>query len=186
MVDFIKKLDIDFTQFYLYDDDFIFTSDIHGISHVFNVMYDVLLIGNELDDIKNTKIAFCAAYIHDLSRRNDGFCEIHGALSVKENCKKYKDVFLNTGLTEDDLSSIKTASTQHSLIKELDTNHKHYKATSILKDADALDRIRLGGLDPKYLRFKETHGLIKKAEDLYFNNYAKKYNSFDEFLKDNI
>ena len=180
------RSNIDFNQFDLYEDDFVFHSDVHGVSHVFNVMYNVLLLGNQLNDIRNTKVAFCAAYIHDLSRRSDGFCQIHGALSVKENFEKYEDIFLNTGLTKKDLSSIKTASTQHSLVKELDKNHKHYISTAILKDADALDRVRLGCLDPNYLRFKETHDLIKKAEELYFNNWTKKYNSFDKFLKDNI
>ena len=85
-------------------------------------MYNVLLLGNELNDVKNTKIAFCAAYIHDLSRRNDGFCQIHGALSVKENFDKYEKLFLSIGLSNDDLIAIKTASTQHSLVKELDSD----------------------------------------------------------------
>jgi uncharacterized protein len=186
VIDFIEKLNINFDKFDLCEEDFAFISDIHGVSHVFNVMYNVLLLGNELNDIKNTKIAFCGAYIHDLSRRNDGFCQIHGALSVKENFKKYEELFLSTGLEKSDLSAIKTASTQHSLLTELDKNHKHYKSTALLKDADALDRIRLDCLNPDYLRYNETHNLIKKSEDLYFKNQFKRYNSFNKFLKDNI
>lgn len=37
----------------------------------------------------------------------------------------------------------------------------------LLKDADGLDRVRLGDLDPSYLRFPEARDMVGFAEDLY-------------------
>lgn len=36
----------------------------------------------------------------------------------------------------------------------------------VLKDADALDRVRLGGLDERFLRFPQSHGRIERAWEL--------------------
>lgn len=37
----------------------------------------------------------------------------------------------------------------------------------VLKDADALDRVRLGDLDPRYFRTSAANALIGVAEELY-------------------
>ena len=186
MINFLKQLNIDFTKFDLYDNDFSMISDIHGIKHVFNVMYNVLLIGEKLNDIKNTKISFCAAYIHDLSRKHDGHCQIHGYETIGDNFHRFKDKFTNIGLNSDDLESIKTASIYHSIDNELSVDHIHYIPTSILKDADALDRVRMDDLDPSYLRFELSKSLIDISKKLYIYNKDKKYNSFNDFLIDNL
>jgi hypothetical protein len=36
----------------------------------------------------------------------------------------------------------------------------------VLKDADGLDRVRLGGLDERFLRFQQSHGRIERAWEL--------------------
>ncbi len=41
---------------------------------------------------------------------------------------------------------------------------KEYGMYQILKNADALDRIRLNGLDTKYLRLEKSHELIPVAK----------------------
>jgi len=184
MSNFLLKLNIDFSKFTLTDSDFRIKSIIHGVDHVYRVMFNVLMIGSELNDIKNTKISFCAAFLHDLSRKHDGRCQKHGGYSVDDNFDKFKDLFLSTGLNVDDLEFIAESSIQHSIIKEVDKKSKFYKSISILKDADALDRVRLGSLNPKYLRYKESHGLIKRSEDLFYN--YKKYPTFEEFLYNNL
>ena len=37
----------------------------------------------------------------------------------------------------------------------------------LLKDADALDRVRLGDLDPSYLRHPEARTMVGFAQELY-------------------
>jgi len=181
---FIEKLNIDFSKFSLTENDFKIKSDIHGIGHVYRVMFNVLSLGSGLDDILNTKISFCAAYIHDLSRRHDGHCEKHGYNSVDDNFGKFKELFLSIGLNSVDLRGVSKSSIHHSIIKEIDKGNEFYIPISILKDADGLDRVRLGNLDPKYLRFKESHKLIERSERL-FSDY-KHYDSFKDFLYDNL
>jgi len=176
---FLERLNIDFGKFNLTDEDFKIDSDIHGIGHVYRVMFNTLLLGNQLDDVKNTKNSFYAAFIHDLSRRHDGHCELHGGFSVDENFDKYKHLFVDGNFDD-----IKMACIRHSLSNELPKEHKSYKSTAILKDADALDRVRLSELDIKFLRFKESHDLIKISEDLFFN--YKNYDSFEDFLYNNL
>ena len=77
-LDFIKSLGINYEDFNLSPNDFDNQSEIHGINHVFRVMFNCLMIGNEIQDKENTRRAFFAAYIHDLARKYDGRCDIHG------------------------------------------------------------------------------------------------------------
>ena len=39
--------------------------------------------------------------------------------------------------------------------------------TALLKDADGLDRVRLGDLDPRYLRHPESKGMVDFAQTLF-------------------
>ena len=39
---------------------------------------------------------------------------------------------------------------------------------AILKDADALDRCRIGDLNPAYLRYSESRSLVEIIEDIYW------------------
>lgn len=54
---------------------------------------------------------------------------------------------------------------------------------AILKDADALDRCRIGDLNVKYLRYKESRYLVRRIEYIY-QNTRQEYEdiSFCEFL----
>ena len=55
-----------------------------------------------------------------------------------------------------------------------DSAHSHYRLTALLKDADALDRVRLGNgdLKPSYLRHTQAHALIPYATALYHASTA--------------
>ena len=55
----------------------------------------------------------------------------------------------------------------HAVPKELDRGHPHWRLTSLLKDADALDRVRLGDLDPRYLRNAQANEMIAFAQMLF-------------------
>ena len=70
-------------------------------------------------------------------------------------------------MTEDDYPAIRTAVVYHSLPKELDRGHRHWRLTSLLKDADGLDRVRLGDLDSRYLRNQEAQSMVDFAQTLF-------------------
>jgi hypothetical protein len=55
----------------------------------------------------------------------------------------------------------------HCTVTELPHRHPHWRLTSLLKDADALDRVRIGDLDPRYLRNSEAHPMIEFAHTLF-------------------
>lgn len=151
----------------------------HGRLHVGRVMiYGFMLIA--ATGMSEFEVPlWAAAYLHDLSRQHDGYCEEHGGWAYQKFLASpvIKDTFVRGGLRQEHLPSVKTAVTHHCFRAELDGAHPHYRLTSLLKDADALDRIRLGDLDPSYLRNSETLQLIRFAETLYYNSDDEYENS---------
>lgn len=153
------------------DEDFEFFSDIHGVSHVKRVMNLVIELGKLLPQHqRQVELAYHAAYIHDMARDNDGLCYVHGHRSKLSVLPRYIDLFKSRGITDEEIEEIGYAVTMHSVTRETDIDHPYYITTSILKDADGLDRVRLGDLDPKYLRFKESHKLINFAHKQFNEN----------------
>jgi HD superfamily phosphodiesterase len=144
-------------------------SYIHGCSHTCRVMALAWEIASRVGNEEERIAAFCAAYIHDLARTNDGLCRVHGQRAADTKLPVYRDFFRSQGLTDTAMEAVYTAVCQHSLAEEIDKNHPHYRITAILKDADALDRIRLGPfeLNPDFLRFPESRDLIRPAVKLF-------------------
>ena len=83
-----------------------------------------------------------------------------------------------------------SAVANHSIPSDISKDHPHYIVTAILKDADALDRVRItrDDLKLKFLRFKETFSLIVFAQELFYLTQNKNTMSFEEMLlyADNI
>ncbi len=176
---------IDFTLFRLKQDYFDHQSNIHGINHTYRVMYHVLQIAAEAGLKREGVAAFCAAYIHDLARLNDGYCTQHGAWASERKFYLFKDLFYKVGLNDEDLEKIEIAVINHSITKELDKNNNAYRVTALLKDADALDRIRLGdgNLDISFLRFHESQKMVSRAKEIFFATDKMSFRSFAELLK---
>ncbi len=148
---------------------------LHGIGHTGRVMALVWELCH-LTGLESQKpAAYCAAFIHDMSRQHDGICKLHGSLAAKMKLPQFRDFFLAQGLSETELKAVGNAVHWHSLTEEADMNHEHYQVISLLKDADALDRIRLGphDLDARFLRFTESHQLIKPARKLFMKSALK-------------
>ena len=61
-----------------------------------------------------------------------------------ESLPHLRALFASGGVQEDDYAMIHTAVVYHCQPKELDRTHPHWRLTSLLKDADGLDRVRLG------------------------------------------
>jgi HD superfamily phosphohydrolase YqeK len=174
----MKKNDIQ--KFVLQPNYFDFESKYHGINHTYRVMFNCIVLGNTLRLEKETKLAFCAAFIHDMARKNDGFCNQHGQWAIETKLPRFKELILSIGVKADELNEIETAVIHHCKSNELSKENPFYKTTAILKDADALDRVRFN--EPvKHLRFKESIDLIGFAEKLYSKTNTRFDNSIDAF-----
>lgn len=148
-------------------DMFAHASDIHGQKHVARVMVHGFLLVDLLGMPQHALPLWACVYLHDLARLHDGVSREHGADAVTKNLPKLRSFFISAGINEDDFASIETAVTWHSLVQELPKDHPHWPITALLKDADGLDRVRLGDLDPRYLRYEVGKDLVNFAEALY-------------------
>lgn len=156
----------DINKFILREEYFDFQSVFHGIHHTYRVMCNCFVLGDKLGLENETKLAFCSAFIHDMARTHDGVCDKHGLWAAETKLPVFEELFFSIGVKPQELETIKAAVTNHCETNNLPESSVHYKTSAILKDADALDRVRFGG-EIKYLRFKESLFLIGFAEDLY-------------------
>lgn len=117
----------------------------------------------------DTRRLWASVFLHDLARTHDGRCYVHGASAVTrfQQREDLQALFTAAGIVGSDLPAIFTAVTAHSQPAELDRDHEHWHLTALLKDADGLDRVRLGDLDPRYLRWPESRDMVDFAHRLY-------------------
>lgn len=183
MMDF-SIFKIDFNDFNLSTEQFDRQSQLHGIKHTYRVMFHCLRLGILTGKHTEAKNAFFGAYIHDMSRTHDGYCIIHGTNSANYKLPLFQDMFFKYGATYKDIKTIQQIVTHHSLPSEVPVGSGIYSTLAILKDADALDRIRLGkhDLNPDYLRIEASRNSINFGEELFFNTNNKPLNTFIEVI----
>lgn len=147
---------------------FVHQSHIHGQSHVARVVVYTFLLSDALNFADRASKAWAAAYIHDIGRKHDGVCREHGHYAMQRLAvlPRVKVLLEKGGVTDEDWESISAAVKYH-CVDDIPRTHPHWEMTAILKDADNLDRVRLGDLDPRFLRFKQSHALIPFAQALY-------------------
>ena len=179
-----KSFGIVETKFTLLPRYFDNQSFVHGINHTYRVMYHCLELGEAMQSSKASLLAFMGAFIHDMARQHDGYCTEHGSWAATRKLPFFRGLFLESGASEEDLELIATAVRQHSLPIEINASDPAWQMSSLLKDADALDRIRLGesNLRPEYLRFRESLSLIEPAKELYLRCPIEPLASFGELL----
>lgn len=160
-------------------------SEVHGVNHTYRVMCIIVYLGKMLNLIRETKIALCAAFVHDMSRQHDGYCTEHGLWAANNKLPDFVGLFKELGLTEEDIEIIRLAIANHSVVEELSPSDKAYKVTALLKDADALDRIRIGeeNLNIDFLRFNESKLLVDFAKELYYKTRYLELDSFKQVLQ---
>jgi len=163
---------------------FMRQSELHGTLHTYRVMCYVLLLGKKMNLEHQTLLAFCAAFVHDMARRHDGFCMKHGPRSAREKIPFFIPLFERYGLDDEDINVIKTAVSNHSQWFDLSKRHPHYLVAAILKDADALDRVRLGhgNLKVRFLRLAVAPGLISFSHRLYEASRQRDELTFAEII----
>ena len=148
---------------------FTHASTLHGQAHVSRVMVHAFRLIAATGWAEEASRLWAAVYLHDIARTHDGLCHRHGgdAMTRFETLSEVRDLFAQGGVAESDYPAIRTAVVHHCLPRELTRTHPHWRLTSLLKDADGLDRVRLGDLDPGYLRNREAHDMVAFAASLF-------------------
>ena len=169
--------------------DFAHVSKTHGQAHVGRVMVHAFRFLDATGQSDEASRLWGAVYMHDLARTHDGFDEVHGRDAVirLNESTDLQERLISRGIQYDD-TSMQLAVMMHCLPDD----HPAYGGKPIwpflamLKDVDALDRVRFGDLDASYLRHEATRGMVKFAEDLYSQTHRRVKegpNYFTDLLK---
>jgi hypothetical protein len=147
---------------------FLHQSTLHGQAHVGRVMIHALRLVQATALVSDARALWAAVFLHDIARVHDGRSRGHGAAAWArlEMLPDVRALFHRGGVREEDLPAIQTAVTLHSR-GEPEAASPHRRLTELLKDADGLDRVRLGDLDPRYLRTAEARTMVAFAGRLY-------------------
>lgn len=147
-------------------------SHLHGVDHMARVFILQELICDKLNAkgiAVNREAVRWAAMAHDVGRVDDGVDLEHGLRSaqwIKDN--------LSDQMSPEILDTVTYIVHWH----VPSDNEAPVMTTElkVLKDADALDRVRLGDLDRRYLRIDASKSLINVAENLYQSYLNEKAN----------
>jgi len=147
---------------------FLHRSTLHGQAHVGRVMIHALRLVEATGVVDDARTVWAAVYLHDVARTHDGKEPGHGAAAWRrlETLPAVRNLFERAGVREADLPAIQAAVTRHSR-GEASEGSPHQRVTDLLKDADGLDRVRLGDLNPRALRTPEARAMVEFARRLY-------------------
>lgn len=152
-------------------------SELHTKEHSSRVLLMALLIADQkgLNNMEMDALAMAAVF-HDTRRLDDGIDQGHGRRAAeyyKEYCESnelsfdartYSIIYYHD---QDDSLGISEIEQKNHLDEGIVLLYQ------IFKDADALDRFRLGpdGLDVNFLRTEEARGLVEYAKELLQEGY---------------
>lgn len=144
-------------------------STLHGQAHVARVMIHAIRLVEVTGMQSYGPQLWASVFLHDLARTHDGVCHRHGADAAQRLRDEpiLQQRLTEAGLVQADYPAIEAAVTAHSAPKEVSSEHPHWPLIALLKDADGLDRVRLGDLDPRYLRHPESKGMVRFAQALF-------------------
>lgn len=149
-------------------DLFLHASVIHGPTHVGRVMIHALRLIEATGLAEETPRLWAAVYLHDIARAGDGWEPGHGPRAAQRlaSLPKLLELFQRGGVADSDYPAIREAVTRHSRGEAI-AGEEHVRLIELLKDADALDRVRIEDLDPRYLRTPAARTMVDFAERLY-------------------
>jgi hypothetical protein len=147
---------------------FLHRSILHGQAHVGRVMIHALRLVEATGFTECACPLWAAVYLHDIARVHDGISAGHGldAWARLATLPDVRALFARGGARDEDLPAIQVAVTLHSR-GEADPGAAHKRLTDLIKDADGLDRVRLGDLNPRYLRTPQARTMVAFAQRLY-------------------
>lgn len=137
-------------------EDALYHSEVHGEGHIHRtLLYAALIAWKEDLAEEDVRQFFRAAAYHDVGRSSDGYDLYHGARSALRLAEL-------TGAADEDLVELQAAVSAHARPdEEMEAVLRSFgpqdyprtlRLTRLLKDADNLDRVRLGDLKTRYLR----------------------------------
>lgn len=176
-------------QHLLLEEPFEHPNGVHGVKHTRRVLLHCISLSNAigLSPVERGVLTTSAIY-HDIGRKHEWECKEHGRWSVEKIDKlnlpmTYLSVDDNHDLSIGYLSDEGESAVRFIIIyhclpdeeaeKALEKMEEGYakelirKLYPIFKDADALDRVRLGDLDPTFLRTKEARQRVRFADEVY-------------------
>lgn len=153
----------------LYDDYGRANDDEHDAEHTLRVLFDALLLvqvqGIALTKKESHQLCDAILY-HDIGRINDEVDDSHGAKSkdiyydAAPECNSATAFLIEYHCLDDrkTLADLKASNIRN--------KERVWLLYTILKDADALDRVRFGmrAVDPKYFRNEMAHKLLPTAQ----------------------
>jgi hypothetical protein len=144
-------------------------SALHGQAHVARVMVHAIRLVEATGQYEHATRLWAAVFLHDLARTHDGLCYQHGPDAARRlrTEQSLQERLTEVGLTSADFPAIEAAVTAHCAPKEVARHHEHWSLIALLKDADALDRVRVRDLDPNYLRHPIAKQMIPFAQRLF-------------------
>jgi len=155
---------------------FLHRSSLHGQAHVARVLVHALRLIEATNAADEAPRLWAAVYLHDIARRHDGGCKRHGAdaWAWLDSLPETQALLARGGVRPEDHPAIEAAVTRH-CNGEPSPGEPHYRLMALLKDADGLDRVRLGDLRPEWLRHDEAKTMVAFAQQLYDEtNYTLK------------
>lgn len=154
--------------------DRLYQSRLHGLGHVERVMVlGAVIAMQQKFSARETELLLTACSYHDIGRIDERLDAAHG----KRSADQLAEMAL-PGIETSELRCIQAAVATHSTKDAMiDVFAKEYRVPEEsaelcrrlckgLKDADNLDRVRLGDLDVRHLRFPESRELRQTAEEL--------------------
>lgn len=150
-------------------------SEIHGIDHMERVLRLQEFVADALEQdgvVLNREALRWAAGFHDVARIDDGLDSDHGRRSgewIRAN--------MQAVIPPEILEMVIHFVTCHNIEDDHIPNMTNELA--VLKDADALDRVRINDLDPTRLRFAVSKTLVSTAEKLLENSLRSRATSID-------
>ena len=153
------------------DHSVLFVSKMHGLGHIERtILQGGFCAMEEGLDRSDTALLLLACSYHDVGRQDDWVDDLHGWRSAQR-------IGAITGRTGEDLKLLQGAVDAHSrkeavLRKTVAGYHpadlnRAVRLAQLLKDADGLDRVRLGDLDPSYLRRETSRSRAGLAFEVY-------------------
>ena len=141
----------------------------HDALHTLRVLFHALLLV-EMEDLtlsdEETRMLMDAVIYHDIGRTNDDTDESHGKASRDIYAAGHESENPGTGFLIEYHCIDDTVARRDLEALSLPDADRIWLLYTILKDADALDRVRFGlrYLDPKYLRNHIAHKLLPVAQ----------------------
>lgn len=154
------------------DHSVLFVSTMHGLGHIERtILQGGFCAMEEYLNQADTELLLLACSYHDVGRQNDWVDDLHGWRSAQR-------IGAITGRIGEDLKLLQGMVDAHSrhepVLQETVLGYqpsdpdRAVNLAQLLKDADGLDRVRLGDLDRRYLRRESSRKRADLAREVFF------------------